>query len=384
MANALAHQPNYLRRIRRCLPSTGHCFLYFTPFSISHRTIIIMKKLLFLLFSLFASHPLFAHGISDADKQSMIDGGYLEYVWLGASHMIQGYDHLLFLFGVIFFLTRFKDILKFITAFTLGHCITLIFATFMEISANYFLVDAVIALTVIYKGFDNLGGFKKWFNRESPNLLFLVFLFGLIHGFGLSTRLQQLPLGDDGLLLKILSFNLGVEIGQIGALAIMLTVLNTCRKRVFFPKFSLASNVGLVIAGTSLFVFQVYGYVTEPTHADRPLAQVEQTQKSTDYIELTIPANGSMEYKFHIAKDAKFDYSWSTDGGRLFFDFHGEPEGDTTGYFKSYEKTTDIASKGTFAPQFTGSHGWYWKNKTSKPVTVKLTTNGVYTILGVR
>lgn len=343
-----------------------------------------MKKLLFLLFGLFASQPLFAHGISDTDKQSMIDGGYLEYVWLGASHMIQGYDHLLFLFGVIFFLTRFKDILKFITAFTLGHCITLIFATFMGISANYFLIDAVIALTVIYKGFDNLGGFKKWFNRESPNLLFLVFLFGLIHGFGLSTRLQQLPLGEEGLLMKILSFNLGVEIGQIGALAIMLTVLNVCRKRVFFPKFSLASNVGLVIAGSALFIFQVYGYVTEPSHDDGQPAQVIQTLESTDSIELTIPANGSMEYKFHIAKDTTFDYSWSTDGGSLFFDFHGEPEGDTTGYFKSYEKTTDIASKGTFVPPFTGSHGWYWKNKTFKPITVKLTTSGVYTILGVR
>ena len=103
--------------------------------------------------------------------------------------MIRGYDHLLFLFGVIFFLTEFKDIVKFITTFTAGHCITLIAATFMGISANYFLVDAVIALTVIYKGFDNLDGFKKFFKCESPNLLLLVFIFGLIHGFGLSTRL---------------------------------------------------------------------------------------------------------------------------------------------------------------------------------------------------
>ena len=120
-----------------------------------------MKKILFILFTLGASQTLLAHGISEADQQSMIDGGYLEYIWLGAVHMITGYDHLLFLFGVIFFLTKFKDIVKFITAFTLGHCITLIMATFMGITANYFLVDAVIALTVIYKGFDNLDGLKK-------------------------------------------------------------------------------------------------------------------------------------------------------------------------------------------------------------------------------
>lgn len=111
---------------------------------------------------------------------------------------------------------------------------------------------------------------------------------------------------------------------------------------------------------------------------------MQQISSWSPFFELTIPANSSKEYKFYIAKDATFDYSWSTDGGSLFFDFHGEPEGDTTGYFKSYEKTTDIASKGTFAPPFTGAHGWYWKNKTSKPVTVKLTTSGVYTILGVR
>jgi hypothetical protein len=102
-----------------------------------------------------------AHGISNADKQRMLDGGYLQYIGLGASHMLTGYDHLLFLFGVVFFLTGFKDIAKFVTAFTLGHCVTLITATFLHITWNYFLVDALIAVSVIYKGFDNKGGFQS-------------------------------------------------------------------------------------------------------------------------------------------------------------------------------------------------------------------------------
>ena len=105
---------------------------------------------------------LYGHGISEADKQAMLDGGYLQYLWLGATHMLTGYDHLLFIFGVIFFLTGFKDIVKFITAFTIGHSITLIFATIFKIAANYYLVDAVIALSVCYKGFDNIDGFKRY------------------------------------------------------------------------------------------------------------------------------------------------------------------------------------------------------------------------------
>ena len=192
----------------------------------------------------------------------MLDGGYLQYIGLGASHMLTGYDHLLFLFGVVFFLTGFKDIAKFVTAFTLGHCITLIAATFLHITWNYFLVDALIAISVIYKGFDNNGGFQKHFAIRSPNLLAVVFGFGLLHGFGLSTRLQQLPLGDDstGVLLRILSFNVGVEIGQIAALSVMLVLLALWRKRPSFARFSVLANTGLVYAGVLLLLMQLHGY----------------------------------------------------------------------------------------------------------------------------
>ncbi len=203
-----------------------------------------------------------AHGISEADQQRMLDGGYLMYVMLGATHMLTGYDHLLFLLGVVFFLTGFRDIARFVTVFTLGHSITLIFATFFQITWNFYLVDAIIAISVIYKGFDNNGGFQKYFDMKSPNLLAAVFGFGLLHGFGLSTRLQQLPLGDDNMAIlgRILSFNVGVEIGQILALCVMVGLLAFWRRRSSFKRFSYAANLALVYAGALLLLMQLHGY----------------------------------------------------------------------------------------------------------------------------
>lgn len=227
-----------------------------TNFIFRYRTLLLSLALFFLP---ILSH---AHGISEADKLAMLNGGYLKYIWLGATHMLTGYDHLLFIFGVIFFLTTFKDIVKFISVFTLGHCITLIFATFFKITANYYLIDAVIAVSVMYKGFENINGFKKYFDWQPPALLKMVFIFGLIHGFGLSTRLQQLPLGDDAsaMLLRILSFNVGVEVGQIVALSFMLIFLSGWRKATSFAKFAYAANVGLIAGGIFLFFMQFHGY----------------------------------------------------------------------------------------------------------------------------
>jgi hypothetical protein len=237
-----------------------------------------MRRLPILIVLLAAaSFPsqAFGHGLSEADQARMAEAGYLEYVWLGAKHMLTGYDHLLFLFGVIFFLTRFGDVLKFITAFTLGHCVTLIGATLLGIQANYYLIDAVIALTVIYKGFDNLGGFQRFLNFDPPDLLGMVFAFGLIHGFGLSTRLQQLPLGDDatGLVLRILSFNLGVEVGQVLALGVMVVILTGWRHTASFQRFSRVCNAGLVAAGVLLLLFQLHGYAHTANPDEFPLNQ---------------------------------------------------------------------------------------------------------------
>ena len=233
-----------------------------------------------------------AHGISEADRQNMLDGGYLRYVGLGASHMLTGYDHLLFLLGVVFFLKSFKDVAKFVTVFTIGHCITLIFATYYKITWNYYLVDAIIAISVIYKGFDNNGGFQKYFQMASPNLLAAVFGFGLLHGFGLSTRLQQLPLGDDNtaMLLRILSFNVGVEVGQIAALTVMLALLAIWRKRASFSRFSFAANLALVYAGVYLLFTQLHGYQHDKdpdsfrfaTQEHRHVHEDMDIEKSTD------------------------------------------------------------------------------------------------------
>ena len=222
-----------------------------------------MKKWIVLLcLNLLFVASASAHGMTEEDKRAIIDAGYFGYLVLGAKHMLTGYDHLLFLFGVIFFITSFKGVVKFISAFTLGHCITLISATVLGIQANYYLVDAVIALTVIYKGFDNLDGFRRHLNTEPPNLLGMVFAFGLVHGFGLSTRLQQLPLGEGGsaLIFRILSFNVGVEIGQIGALSLMLVILSGWRRTASFAQFSKAANVGLIVAGVLLLLMQLHGY----------------------------------------------------------------------------------------------------------------------------
>ena len=219
-----------------------------------------MLKIFILFLFCILSTTVTAHGMSAEDQARILNAGYLEYMELGASHMLTGYDHLLFLFGVIFFLTRYKDILLFITAFTVGHSLTLVFATLLSINANYYLIDAVIALTVCYKAFDNLEGFQKYFQMASPNLAWMVFIFGLIHGFGLSTRLQQLPLGDQNIVLKILSFNLGVELGQIIALSLMLLVLTGWRKTTSFQRFSKVANVSLIVVGALLFLMQLHSY----------------------------------------------------------------------------------------------------------------------------
>ena len=214
-----------------------------------------------------------AHGISETSRETMAAGGILDFIWLGAEHMVTGYDHLLFLFGVIFFLTGFRDVVRFITAFTLGHCITLLGATLAGITANAYLIDAVIALSVVYKGFENLDGFQKTLGFRAPNLLAMVFIFGLVHGFGLSTRLQELALGNEGLVSRILAFNVGVELGQIAALTVMLGFFAAWRSSKTFDRFGRVANAGLVLAGVGLLVFQVTGYLGGDDHHARPAAE---------------------------------------------------------------------------------------------------------------
>lgn len=219
----------------------------------------IDAKQVLALILLFIPLVGFAHGVSSADQELLRTGGLWAFIQVGATHMLTGYDHLLFLAGVIFYLNSFKDILTFITVFTIGHCITLISATYAGITADEHLVDAVIALSVLYKGFENLGGFEK-LNVKSPHLLLMVGIFGLIHGFGLSTRLQSFDIGQEQFLAKILCFNLGVEIGQVLALIPIVFIITLSRKHKQFPAFYKAVNWYLVLAGIALFVYQLNGY----------------------------------------------------------------------------------------------------------------------------
>jgi len=218
------------------------------------------NKLIPLSILIFMPIILQAHGVSVTDQQTLNEGGLLAYIYVGAKHMITGYDHILFLVGVIFYLNNFKDILKFISVFTVGHSITLIGATYLGIKADEHLIDAVIALSVLYKGFENLGGFKKFFNIESTNLLMMVFIFGLIHGFGLSTRLQSFQMGVEDFLAKIVCFNIGVELGQVLALVPIVFVISKWRGKSGYSTFYQIVNWFLVIAGIGLFIFQLYGY----------------------------------------------------------------------------------------------------------------------------
>ena len=209
----------------------------------------------------------FSHGVSQSTVEAMSNASLWDYIYFGAEHMVTGYDHILFLIGVLFFLTNYLDIFKFITAFTIAHCITLVFATFYGITANAFLIDAVIAFSVIYKGFENLDGFQKWFSKPAPNLIAMVFIFGLIHGFGLSTKLQEIALINhiNLSLAQILSFNIGVELGQVIVLLIVFPLLSMLRGDSF-DKISKVSNWGLVIAGIFLLVFQVNGFFNDLSH----------------------------------------------------------------------------------------------------------------------
>ena len=336
----------------------------------------------------------FGHGMSEAERQTIIEGGNLRYIWIGATHMLSGFDHLAFVFGIVFFLTRFADVVKYVTAFTLGHSVTLIFATLYAIQVNYFLVDAVIALSVCYIAFANLDGFKQQLDINPPNMLVMIVGLGLIHGLGLSTRLQALPLSDDHLLMNIISFNIGIEIGQISALAIMLVVISWFRKKVYFATFSKITNIALLFAGGFLFLMQMHDYqhsadaqglsdteLASPTDSVQDQPNINEPTKWADEISVVIPVNDGKEYKVFMASDATLNYTWQTDGGALFYDFHGEPDGDTTGYFKSYEKSTSERASGDMTTVFAGTHGWYWQNTTSLPVTISLRINGDYQLL---
>jgi hypothetical protein len=203
-----------------------------------------------------------AHNVSKRDAsfvQSNKGAAIFPFMYLGAKHMVTGYDHLAFLVGVIFFLYKLKDIVQYVSLFTLGHSITLLAGVLGGIHADPYVIDAIIGLSVVYKAFDNMDGFKRLFGFE-PNTKIAVLIFGLFHGFGLATKLQELDLSRSGLVTNIVSFNVGVEIGQVLALTAVLIALSFWRTRSGFFRYAFATNTALMVVGMVLVGYQVTGY----------------------------------------------------------------------------------------------------------------------------
>ena len=206
-----------------------------------------------------------AHGVSGKDAvflQSVQGAAIGPLMYLGAKHMVTGYDHLAFLVGVIFFLYRMKDIVQYVSLFTLGHSITLLAGVLGGVRANPYLIDAVIGFSVVYKAFDNMDGFQRFFGVQ-PSTRAAVLVFGLFHGFGLATKLQEFTLASSGLVANIVSFNVGVEIGQVLALSIVLAVLSYWRTRAGFLRHAFLTNACLMAGGFLLVGYQLSGYFLE-------------------------------------------------------------------------------------------------------------------------
>jgi hypothetical protein len=217
----------------------------------------LCAALLMLLLAPFAM----AHGVAEGDAQFLerIQGMHIvPYMYLGAKHMVTGYDHLLFLAGVIFFLYRLKDVALYVTLFAIGHSTTLLLGVLAGIRADAYIVDAIIGLSVVYKAFENLGGFRRLGINIDTRAA--VLLFGLAHGFGLSTKLQDLSLSADGLVPNMIAFNVGVELGQFAALAVILIAFDVWRRSGTFLRSAYVTNVLIMMAGFTLFGYQLTGY----------------------------------------------------------------------------------------------------------------------------
>ena len=226
-----------------------------------HLAFVVGALLLVLLLLLAA--PALAHDISDADRAAVarIEGpAPFAFLYLGAKHMVTGIDHILFLIGVVFFLYRLRDVVIYVSMFTIGHSLTLLGGVLLNTGANSYIVDAIIGFSVVYKAFENLGGFRKL--GVTINTKLAVLVFGLFHGLGLATKVRDLGLSDNGLLVNLISFNVGVEVGQVFVLAIVVTLLNLWRTTRSFAPSAFYANLALMAGGFALIGYQLTGYFT--------------------------------------------------------------------------------------------------------------------------
>jgi hypothetical protein len=222
----------------------------------------LMGLALMVLLATFAAADVSAHGVTGKDAlflQSIKGMAIGPLMYLGAKHMVTGYDHLAFLVGVVFFLYRMKDVIQYVSLFTIGHSVTLLAGVLGGIRADAYIIDAIIGLSVVYKAFDNMDGFKRFFGRQ-PDPRAAVLVFGLFHGFGLATKLQEFELSPNGLVANIVSFNVGVEIGQVLALLFVLIVLSSWRRSSGFLQHAFVTNGALMATGFLLAGYQLSGY----------------------------------------------------------------------------------------------------------------------------
>jgi hypothetical protein len=208
------------------------------------------------------SAEVLAHAIAQGDKgyiQEISGVNLIAFIYLGAKHMVTGYDHLLFLLGVIFFLYRMQHIAIYVSLFALGHSTTMLLGVYFNVGINSYIIDAIIGLSVVYKALDNVGAYQRWFGFQ-PNTKAATLIFGFFHGFGLSTKIIEYDISPDGLIPNLLAFNIGVEIGQLLALAMILIVMSYWRKTDGFFRHAYTANVAMMSAGFLLIGYQLTGY----------------------------------------------------------------------------------------------------------------------------
>jgi len=234
-------------------------------FDIHARMAAISQRLLwvFLTFSLLCtSGDTFAHAVAEGDKgyiQEITGVNIIAFIYLGAKHMVTGYDHLLFLLGVIFFLYRMKHIAIYVSLFALGHSTTMILGVFFNIGINSYIIDAIIGFSIVYKALDNLGAYQRWFGVQ-PNTKGATLIFGFFHGFGLASKIIEYDISKDGLIPNLIAFNVGVEIGQLMALTMILIAISFWRKTNSFFRHAYTVNVAMMGAGFLLIGYQLTGY----------------------------------------------------------------------------------------------------------------------------
>ena len=211
--------------------------------------------------ALLSADAALAHAVTLGDKgyiQQITGVQLIPFLYLGAKHMVTGYDHLLFLFGVIFFLYGLKQIGTYVSLFAIGHSTTMLAGVWFNFGINSYIIDAIIGFSVVYKALDNLGAFQRWFGVQ-PNTKVATLVFGLFHGFGLAAKIQEFEIARDGLLPNLLAFNVGVEIGQLLALGAILIAMGFWRRTAGFFQHAYTANVAMMCAGFMLIGYQLTG-----------------------------------------------------------------------------------------------------------------------------